>query len=77
MVLCPVQFPVHGYKTRSFFSFDCSTVPLPVMAFIYGGSYVLGSGEMYPSYALALHGDMIVVNFNYRVSTLGWLSTGQ
>jgi len=45
--------------------------------FIYGGGYTLGTGEMYPGYGLALHGDMIVVNFNYRVSTLGWLSTGQ
>ena len=47
------------------------------MVFIYGGAYVIGTGEMYPGYALALHGEMIVVNFNYRVSTLGWLSTGQ
>jgi len=47
------------------------------MFFVYGGAFVLGTGEMYPGYGLALHGDMIVVNFNYRVSTLGWLSTGQ
>jgi len=50
---------------------------LPVMVWIYGGAYVFGTGEMYPGHALALHGDVIVVNFNYRVSTLGWLSTGQ
>ena len=47
------------------------------MVFVYGGGYLVGMGEMYPGYGLALHGDMIVVNFNYRVSTLGWLSTGQ
>jgi len=47
------------------------------MVFVYGGGYLLGMTEMYPGYGLALHGDMIVVNFNYRVSTLGWLSTGQ
>ena len=47
------------------------------MVYIYGGSYIVGTGEIYPGYALALHGEMIVVNFNYRVSTLGWLSTGQ
>ena len=46
------------------------------MVYIYGGGYVIGTGEMYPGYGLALHGEMIVVNFNYRVSTLGWLSTG-
>lgn len=49
---------------------------LPVMFFIYGGAYILGTGEMYPGHALALHGDMILVNFNYRVGTLGFLSTG-
>jgi len=47
------------------------------MVYVYGGSFILGTGEMYPGYALALHGEMIVVNFNYRVSTLGWLSTGK
>jgi len=49
---------------------------LPVMVYIYGGIYFLGTGEMYPGYSLALHGDVIVVNFNYRLSTLGFLSTG-
>jgi len=47
------------------------------MVFVYGGGYVLGMAEMYPGYGLGLHGDIIVVNFNYRVSTLGWLSTRQ
>jgi len=47
------------------------------MVYIYGGGYAFGTGEMFPGYGLALHGDMIVVNFNYRVSTLGYLSTGQ
>ena len=50
---------------------------LPVMVFLYGGAYRLGTGEMYPGYALAVHGDIIVVNINYRVGTLGWLSTGE
>ena len=47
------------------------------MVYIYGGAYVLGTGEMYPGYVLALHGEMIVVNFNYRLGAIGWLSTGQ
>ena len=50
---------------------------LPVMVWIYGGYFTLGTGEMYPGNALAVHGDMVIVNFNYRVSTLGWLSTGE
>jgi carboxylesterase type B len=49
---------------------------LPVMVFIYGGGFSFGTGEMYPGYGLALHGNMIVVNFNYRLNAIGWLSTG-
>ena len=47
------------------------------MVWIYGGAYFFGTGESYPGYGLAVHGDVVVVNFNYRVSTLGWLSTGE
>ena len=46
------------------------------MLFIYGGGYQIGTGEMYPGSGLAVHGDVIVVNFNYRISVLGWLTTG-
>jgi len=49
---------------------------LPVMVFIYGGGYQIGTGEMYPVNGLAAHGDVIGVNFNYRISVLGWLTTG-
>jgi carboxylesterase type B len=49
---------------------------LPVMVYIYGGAFLFGTGEMYPGHALALHGNVVVVNFNYRVNALGWLSTG-
>lgn len=47
------------------------------MVYYYGGAFILGTGEMYPGWKLALHGDVIVVNFNYRVSTLGWLASGR
>ena len=50
---------------------------IPVMVWIYGGGYMLETGEMYPGYGLAVHGDIIVVNFIYRTSSLGWLSTGE
>jgi len=49
---------------------------LPVMVWIYGGAFFFGTGAMYPGQQLALRGDVVVVNFNYRVSTLGFLSTG-
>jgi len=48
---------------------------LPVMFFIYGGGFSIGTGEMYPGPALAVHGDVIVVNFNYRLNVFGFLST--
>jgi len=48
---------------------------LPVMMFLYGGGYTIGTGELYPGYALAIHADVIVVNINYRVNVFGFLST--
>lgn len=50
--------------------------PLPVMVFVYGGGYDFGTGEMYPGNGLAIHGNVVVVNFNYRVNLFGWFSTG-
>ena len=55
----------------------CSDRKLAVMVWIYGGAYILGTAAMYPGQLLALNGDVIVVGVNYRVSTLGWLSTGK
>jgi len=49
---------------------------LPVMVWIHGGGFVLGSSDPYISDALAANGPVIVVTFNYRVSLWGFLSTG-
>ncbi|WP_421726436.1 carboxylesterase/lipase family protein [Bauldia sp.] len=50
--------------------------PLPVMAFIYGGSFIDGSSSLpiYDGAALAASGRAIVVSFNYRVGALGFLA---
>ena len=45
------------------------------MFFAYGGGYVLGATEMYPGPGLAVGGDVVVVNFNYRLGAFGWLAT--
>ncbi len=37
---------------------------------------MIGAADMYPGEELALNGDVIVVTFNYRLGTIGWLSTG-
>ena len=42
----------------------------PVMIFIHGGSYYVGSGGPYPGYLLAQHG-VVVVTINYRLGVLG------
>jgi carboxylesterase type B len=46
------------------------------MVWYYGGAYFLGTAAMYPGHELALHGGVIVVGFNYRLSSIGWASTG-
>lgn len=49
---------------------------LPVMVYHYGGGYFSGTAAMYPLQELALFGDVIAVGFNYRVGSIGFLSTG-
>jgi para-nitrobenzyl esterase len=47
----------------------------PVMVWIHGGGYIIGSSAV-PSYngsALAHGGDVVVVSFNYRLGALGFL----
>ena len=43
---------------------------LPVIVFIHGGAFILGSGDAY-SGARLLERDVIVVNFNYRLGLFG------
>lgn len=47
-----------------------------VMVWIHGGAYVIGQSKIYSAENLTLFGDIIVVTFNYRLSSLGFLSTG-
>ncbi|XP_026486245.2 esterase E4-like [Vanessa tameamea] len=46
---------------------------LPVMVFIYGGSFTQGSGNFFLPDFLLQH-DVILVTFNYRLEVLGFLS---
>ncbi|QBJ97864.1 carboxylesterase/lipase family protein [Rhodococcus sp. ABRD24] len=64
---------------------DCLTVnvwaprpdgqPRPVMVWIHGGAYCLGSSAqpVYDGRLLAERGDVVIVTFNYRLGTLGFL----
>ena len=46
----------------------------PVMVWIHGGAYTIGSGDMYDGTSLARRGDVVVVTLNYRLGVLGWLA---
>lgn len=49
---------------------------LPVMLYIYGGAFIIGSGSapLYNGAQLAAGGNVIVVTFNYRLGALGFLA---
>ncbi len=50
---------------------------LPVMAFIYGGAFVIGNAAnpLYDGSYIAANEDIIVVSFNYRIGAFGFLVT--
>lgn len=48
---------------------------LPVMIFIHGSSYIIGSSNSYGSDFLINH-NVIVITFNYRLGPFGFLSLG-
>lgn len=50
-----------------------SDEPRPVLVWIHGGSYLNGSGDIYPARRLAGRG-IVVVTINYRLGALGFLA---
>ncbi|XP_077980067.1 fatty acyl-CoA hydrolase precursor, medium chain-like [Glandiceps talaboti] len=76
------------YDLEDFFSEDCLYLNVfapeknttenkyPVIVFIQGGGFYVGTTMiLYSAEVLATKGEVVVVNFNYRVSALGYLST--
>ncbi|KAL1763972.1 liver carboxylesterase, partial [Sigmodon hispidus] len=49
---------------------------LPVMVWIHGGALIIGMASWYDGTLLAATGDIVVVNIQYRLGTLGFFSTG-
>ena len=56
-----------------------ATSDLPVMVFIFGGAFIEGGAEqpLYDGSYIAANQDVIVVNMNYRIGVLGFLSTDE
>lgn len=54
----------------------CDGARRPVMVWIHGGAFILGSGStsLYSGEQLATRGDVVVVTLNYRLGALGFLS---
>lgn len=48
----------------------------PVMVWIHGGGFTIGSGSqgVYEGRTLSNHGDLVVVTINYRLGTLGFIN---
>ncbi|MEC3951743.1 carboxylesterase/lipase family protein [Nocardia sp. CDC153] len=56
-----------------------AATPRPVMVFIHGGGYMIGTSalRLYSGARLALRGDVIVVSINYRLGAFGYLDFGE
>ena len=52
-----------------------SSVPHPVVVFVHGESYDIGTGNAYDGSVLAAYGSIVVVTINYRLGVLGQNST--
>lgn len=74
---------LHALFFKALLSFPVST-GLPVMVYLFGGAFLLGASNdvsfmgnsLYDGKEMADRGGVVVVTVNYRVGTLGFLSTG-
>ncbi len=53
------------------FSADNETGLIPVIMYIHGETYELGTGNAYDGSVLASYGKIVVVTINYRLGVLG------
>ncbi|MFE3027324.1 carboxylesterase/lipase family protein [Nocardia tengchongensis] len=56
-----------------------SAAPRPVMVFIHGGGYMVGTSalRLYSGARLAARGDVVVVSVNYRLGAFGYVDFGE
>jgi para-nitrobenzyl esterase len=48
--------------------------PRPVMVYLHGGAFTIGSGANYDPSRLAAEQDRVIVTVNFRLGALGWLA---
>ena len=79
-----IESYVKFYTDSPVYSEDCLyldvhtpniSLSLPVMVYIHGGGYQIGTAVLCPSDILALHGVVVVV-IQYRLGPFGFLTTG-
>ncbi|XP_070552105.1 acetylcholinesterase-like [Ptychodera flava] len=71
-LLCEIGSVAPSNPERWIFSSES----LPVMVWIHGGGFLVGSGSLYDSLPLSAIGNVIVVTINYRLGALGFFLTG-
>ncbi|GAA2063798.1 carboxylesterase/lipase family protein [Williamsia deligens] len=77
------RYTTTGINKHQPVSEDCLTLnviaparrsgPLPVMVFIHGGAYILGSSQTYRGDSLVRATGVVYVSINYRLGALGYL----
>ena len=77
------RYTTTGINKHQPVSEDCLTLniiaparrsgPLPVMVFIHGGAYILGSSQTYRGDSLVRATGVVYVSINYRLGPLGYL----
>ncbi|XP_066287684.1 fatty acyl-CoA hydrolase precursor, medium chain-like [Branchiostoma lanceolatum] len=83
----PLYDEVLGSRSNTSSSEDClfldvytpnvsANANLPVMVWIHGGGWYLGSGETYPAEVPTSLHNVVMVTINYRLGNLGFLPTG-
>ena len=82
--ICPQNLPIVGWDGRS--DENClflnvwtpdpaPSKPLPVMVYLHGGAYQLGSGgDQYDGQKLSEAQNIVTVTLNYRLGVLGFLA---
>ncbi len=51
-----------------------SSSKLPVVVYIHGGAFTIGSGAQVDGSTIATAGNIVFVSFNYRLGALGYLA---